>query len=132
MPRFTAPILALALAAAALPVRADDIGQQLYTNYCATCHGATGHGNGVVAEFLTVPVPDLTTIAARNDGAFPMLAVIHIIDGRTGVRPHGDRMPVWGDAFSETVDPGTTGYGSVIETRGRVMSLALYLESIQQ
>ncbi|EPX82004.1 hypothetical protein Salmuc_02369 [Salipiger mucosus DSM 16094] len=99
-------------------------------NACASCHGAEAKGDGPLAEFLTVEVSDLTQIAARNDGVFPLIDVIHIIDGRTGGRPHGDPMPVWGQRFKEAM--GEAGpYASEIVVRGRILSLAYYIESIQ-
>ena len=59
---------------------ADDIGQAEYMNSCATCHGASAGGDGPLAELMTVPVPDLTMISAGNDGVFPMLSVIQVIN----------------------------------------------------
>jgi mono/diheme cytochrome c family protein len=120
-----------ALAAAPALAQAADPGASLYMTYCASCHGADGTGGGPVADLLTVPVPDLTTVAARHEGRFPLLEVIHIIDGRSGVRAHGGSMPVWGTAFSTEADDRGL-YGSAAEVRGRVLALALYLESLQQ
>ncbi len=109
-----------------------DIGKGLYDEFCMTCHGASAKGGGEIADILTIKMPDLTALAARNDGKFPMLEVIHVIDGRTGLRAHGGPMPLFGNMFSsQSADQGL-GYGSVIETRGRVLSLAMYLESLQQ
>ena len=125
-----AVILSLHVASSA---QAQDTGagQAEYMNYCATCHGETGTGDGPLADLMTVDVPDLTKLSASNDGNFPMLDVIMEIDGRTGVRGHGYPMPVWGNRFK--ADAGDIGeYATEIETRGRTLSLALYLESIQE
>ncbi|WP_083950564.1 c-type cytochrome [Roseivivax lentus] len=108
----------------------SDHGEALYTQFCATCHGAEAMGDGPLTDLLTTEVPDLHGLSARNDGVFPMLEVIHIIDGRTGVRAHGGPMPVYGDVFSRN-GRGDMDYGSVLETRGKILSLAYYLESIQ-
>lgn len=105
-----------------------DIGAGLYADYCAACHGATAKGDGDMANVMTIASPDLTGLAAANGGAFPMLKVIHIIDGRTGVRAHGGAMPIFGRSFSSDGE----GYGGVLEGRGRILSLAMYLESIQK
>jgi len=127
---------AVVLAATAVPAAAQnrDVGEELFQQFCQSCHGPAGDGHGPVAQFLNVPPPDLTTIAARNDGEFPMLQVIQTIDGRNIIGPHGGAMPMWGAVFSgdmgETMQ--TYGYGTVLEARGRLMSLAMYLESIQQ
>ena len=107
-----------------------EIGEEGYRQYCATCHGQTGKGDGAMAEMLTDSIPDLTQLSANNDGVFPMLNVIHVIDGRTGLRGHGGPMPVYGALFDEqAVSPGP--YGGPLYVRGRVLSLAYYLEQIQ-
>lgn len=106
-------------------------GANEYAWACASCHGLSGRGDGPLAEYMTVAVPDVTGIAARNNGVFPMLDVIQIIDGRTGVRAHGGPMPVWGDRFAADV-PATAGdYAAEIAVRGRVLALAMYLQAIQ-
>ena len=127
-----------ALAAAALLcggaafAQSADIGERIYMQYCATCHGEAADGTGPLTELMTVKVPDLTQLSAANDGEFPMLKVIHIIDGRTGLRGHGGPMPTYGDIFAAEL-PGDVGpYTTSVATRGRVLSLALYLESIQK
>jgi mono/diheme cytochrome c family protein len=124
----------LAVCLVGTAAQADELadGKRLYDEFCMACHGAAGKGAGEIADLLTVDVPDLTHLADRNDGAFPMLEVIHIIDGRTGIRAHGGPMPLYGSMFSNQSALAGTGYGSVIETRGRILSLAMYLESIQE
>jgi mono/diheme cytochrome c family protein len=62
--------------------RSMESGSELYTTYCASCHGANAHGNGSVAIFLRVPPADLTQIAKRNKGVFDAEKVYRIIDGR--------------------------------------------------
>jgi mono/diheme cytochrome c family protein len=132
-----APLAALALAAAtalraaAAPGHADEIGRAEYVEACAACHGMDGKGEGPLAELMTVEVPDVTTLAAANDGTFPMQEVIMVIDGRTGIRGHGYPMPVWGTRFA--AEAGEIGaMGRELAVRGRVLSLALYLQSIQE
>ena len=108
----------------------EAMGQAVFTHYCATCHGASGTGDGPLTEMITSKVPDLTKISMQNDGEFPMLDVIHIIDGRTGLRGHGGPMPTYGAVFaSESFD---AEFGSVIYTRAKILSLAYFLESIQE
>lgn len=129
----SAAIVALAASGAAGqetgPVT-DGAGQALYMENCATCHGTQGTGDGPLAELMTVPMPDLTQISAAHDGTFPMLETIMVIDGRTGIRGHGYPMPVWGDRFKAEVP--TDDHAAEIDARGRVLSLALYLQSIQE
>ncbi len=112
-----------------------DVGANIYNQYCATCHGASGMGDGPLTEIMMDKVADLTQLTARNDGAFPMLEVIHIIDGRTGVRGHGGPMPTYGDIFTAeaSATDGMSGdYSAVLAARGRILSVAMYLESLQQ
>ncbi|WP_254899173.1 c-type cytochrome [Thalassococcus arenae] len=118
-------------AGAAFAQEAKDPGAEAYAQYCATCHGATGAGDGPLTEMMTASVPDLRTLTERHDGVFPMLEVIHIIDGRTGMRAHGGPMPVYGALFVEE-SGGMTPYSDVLYSRGKVLSLAYFLERIQQ
>ncbi len=83
-------------------------GADLFVSYCASCHGRDGKGNGPMASALKVPPSDLTRIAIRNQGTFPLAKVEKIIEGanQPGVGSsstggHGSRdMPVWGPIFS--------------------------------
>jgi len=40
-------------------------GKQMYINYCASCHGVDGRGNGPAAAALKMPPTDLTVLS-RN------------------------------------------------------------------
>lgn len=131
MTALAASAAALVMSAGMLTAEPVDEGAILFADFCAVCHGASGKGDGDMAALMTTPPPDLTALSARNDGEFPMLKVIHTIDGRTGVRSHGNPMPIFGRVFSFGADDEYNPYGSVLEVRGRILSLALYLESIQ-
>ncbi len=125
---------ALAAAIVAAPVVAQEAapGRTLYMDACAGCHGAEAIGDGPAAELLSVPVPDLTRLAARNDGEFPRLKVIYIIDGRTGIRAHGGPMPVFGSLLSGQPGIEDADDGSPVFADRRILALVDYLESIQQ
>lgn len=76
-------------------------GKNLYSKFCASCHGETGRGDGPVSNSIAVEVPDLTLIARRHGGTYPRDRVEKIIDGRHILGAHGTRtMPVWGEDFS--------------------------------
>ena len=82
-----------------------DNGKQMFLQYCSSCHGRTGLGDGPVSRDLTVKVPDLTILARKHRGIYPLAEVIAALDGRRVVRGHGDReMPVWGDKFRSEVE----------------------------
>lgn len=107
------------------------IGAALYGQFCAGCHGAGGRGDGPLAPLITAGMPDLTRLSRRNDGVFPMLAVVRTIDGRTRLAAHGGPMPVWGEVFRDAGQIRLGLEGSALEVQGRIMALTLYLEAIQ-
>jgi mono/diheme cytochrome c family protein len=78
-------------------------GSALFKAYCAVCHGSGGKGTGPMAQSLKKTIPDLTYLATRNGGRFPLERVQKIISGevQAGIT-HGTReMPVCGPVFSE-------------------------------
>jgi mono/diheme cytochrome c family protein len=125
-------VLAACLVATPLAAQEADLGERTYMGACAGCHGSEGIGDGPAAGLMSVPVPDLTRLAAGNDGAFPRLEVIHVIDGRTGIRAHGGPMPVFGALFSGQPGIEDAPDGSPVFADRRILALADYLESIQR
>ena len=113
---------------------AQDAGKAEYMVACAGCHGESGLGQGPFSEWLSIDVPGLTGIAASNDGVFPYLDIFMVVDGRTGVRGHGDggSMPIWGDRYSMAAGDDFGPYGAEVVTRGRIAVLVDYIESIQE
>lgn len=112
--------------------QATEDGKNEFMTACAGCHGETAMGDGPFAPLLNIEVPGLTGLAADNEGVFPWLDVFLIVDGRTGVRGHGEIMPIWGDRFSASARESFGEYGAEVVTRGRIAVLVDYLESIQQ
>lgn len=103
--------------------------QRLFRVSCAACHGEDARGNGPVASVLSVPVPDLTHIAARRNGQFPELEIFRIIDGQADLSAHGTRhMPVWGYEFFGTDVDDEQAHRQASE---KVDRLVAYLKSIQ-
>lgn len=100
--------------------------QQMYTAYCAVCHGTFGRGNGPAAEGLTVPPPDLTALARKNGGKYPSDHVRSAIEGDLRLPTHGAKeMPAWGDLFWRM----SQGHSSEVQLR--VSTLNNYIESLQ-
>ena len=80
-------------------------GRDSFEFYCASCHGTTGKGDGPTASVLKTRPTDLTSLARRNDGAFPEVRVVEVVTG-TGrqVDAHGSSgMPVWGPIFADSI-----------------------------
>ncbi len=101
-------------------------GPALYRAYCAVCHGSDATGNGPMAPALRVPPPDLTRIAERNGGLFPMARVERIIAGEEPLASgHGTReMPLWGPIFCQVERDQDLG-------RVRIDNLTRYLMGLQ-
>src|SRR5271157_5447452 len=75
-------------------------GREMYSAYCAVCHGKDGKGSGPAAEALKVPPPDLTTLARKTDNSYPSDRVRSAIAGEVRLPTHGSKeMPVWGELF---------------------------------
>lgn len=105
-------------------------GRSQYQEYCAACHGQDATGAGPVAAELRVPPPDLTRIAERRGGEFPLAELSQVIDGTRRIDAHGTReMPVWGEAFAAESAEEPRQRELV---RGKILMLLVYLESIQR
>jgi mono/diheme cytochrome c family protein len=101
-------------------------GLEMYTSYCAVCHGTDGKGAGPAASALKVPPTDLTTLSKNNGGKFPAMKVMATISGQSAVAAHGSReMPVWGSLF------WNMSHGHEGEVQQREANLTKYIESLQ-
>jgi mono/diheme cytochrome c family protein len=102
-------------------------GKQLYTSYCALCHGGDGKGGGPFSTQLKVWPPDLTQLSKKNKGVFPQMHVEEAVDGEFGKAAHGSaEMPIWGPVFR------SMAHGRKDSARVRIVALVKYLESMQE
>ena len=109
----------------------SDAHKALYLQYCASCHGPNGKGDGTLSRILWTKPADLTQIAKKNGGQFPFQKVVEFIDGTNPVRAHGaPDMPVWGEIFRHEA---TTASEKEKQARaqGKAMFITEYLRSIQ-
>jgi mono/diheme cytochrome c family protein len=142
-PRIAAAIMALVfpmLAAAQnkptvkrVPVQTNSVvsGKEMFQTYCSPCHGKSGKGDGPAGPAMRVPPPDLTKLAAKNNGVFPEAEVAEALrEGPTATpttSAHGSQtMPVWGPVF-RSMSPQTAGL-----TNLRIHNLVEYVRSIQE
>ncbi len=130
---FSMAALALGTILAAPTSSAEELstytGAQLYTRFCAACHGRTAEGNGPVAPFFKLAPPDLTQLAKRRGGEFPTEKLQQIIDGRANLAPHGSRqMPVWGIEFVSAEGTAAEGRAGADTLIARLVE---YLRSLQ-
>ena len=81
------------------PLHSDDPvvkqGQQIYSQSCALCHGADGHGRTQLGQGMYPPAMDLTSPHVQHWNDAELFWVI-----QNGVRLTG--MPAWKSALSET------------------------------
>jgi mono/diheme cytochrome c family protein len=107
-------------------------GKGSYLRYCASCHGDDGKGDGPYAPLLKLKPADLTQLAKKNNGVFPVGRVTRILDGSEEIPGHGSRQkPVWGHPFGAGEE---TAGGNAAPTvaRERIELLLRYLNSIQE
>lgn len=106
-------------------------GEDDFKQYCASCHGVSGKGDGPVAPSLKNPPTDLRTLSANNGGSFPKKHVMDVVQGNKDYdkkfRTHGPSvMPVWGNIFLDESD----GRSSIASAR--IKNVVRYIESIQK
>ena len=132
-------VIVLALLAFPHPGNAQvrSVGKNDFQKFCAECHGMSGKGDGPRAKTLEKRPADLTKLAARNGGVFPVVHVYGVIDGRAEVWVHGIRdMPVWGDIYTREMQarvprdiPPDVINGLV---RARILEMIEYLLTLQE
>jgi mono/diheme cytochrome c family protein len=100
--------------------------KQMYTSYCAPCHGTDGKGHGPVAASLKNQPTDLTEIQKNNNGKFPDAHVAAILQFGTEVPAHGTpTMPVWGPIL------GSMNRANLQDKQLRISNLTHYLQTMQ-
>lgn len=101
-------------------------GKQMFTEYCAACHGNDGTGKGPAAAALKKAPADLTQLAAHNNGTFPEMHVYRFIEGDDLVAAHGSRdMPVWGTIFN-----AMSAHDDMVQMR--IANLTAYIQTLQK
>jgi mono/diheme cytochrome c family protein len=113
------------------PADVIESGADLYTQYCASCHGVTAHGDGPAAASLKPPPGDLTRLGPRWGTPLDRERLAAFLDGREAPHAHGSpAMPVWG----EQLYAGEREESPAREAarRGTILLILEYLETLQQ
>jgi mono/diheme cytochrome c family protein len=99
-------------------------GVEMFSAYCAACHGPSGKGNGPAAPALKTTPADLSQLAKKNGGTFPTNHVEQVLRVGLPLTSHGSSdMPTWGDTFRVMGDEGTV--------RLRIANLISHLQTLQ-
>lgn len=100
-------------------------GSEMFTAYCASCHGSDAKGGGPAAAALKQKPADLTLLAQKNGGKYPVgLLPTTLADVNANV--HGSReMPIWGPVFS------SVSHNDPMVVKLRIDNISRYIESLQ-
>ena len=128
-------VTALAVGSAQQPtvtIKADKTpannGKQMFVSYCAPCHGVDGKGQGPVASALVVKPANLTELSKNNNGKFPDVHVLAVINLGAKVEAHGVKdMPVWGPVLGGMDEFGNNPNMQAL----RVNNLENYVKTLQ-
>ncbi len=108
----------------------DVVGKSEFMNYCASCHGSNGKGDGPIVNFLKQKPPDLTKLSNNNNGHFPFDRIWKVFDGSYQFDSHGSsEMPIWGYKFIRETqnenEPNTVA-------KAKALDIILYIQVIQE
>ncbi|QGX97813.1 c-type cytochrome [Roseovarius faecimaris] len=123
-------ILALVACAQTVSDTSLERGREIFASYCASCHGSSGTGDGILATDLPVRPADLTMLSKRNGGVFPTSDVMAKIYGYPG-RYQAEVMPEFGPVLEGPSVRWTDEAGLQVDTPQALLDLATYLQSLQ-
>lgn len=98
-----------------------------YQVFCASCHGAEGRGDGVIAKSLRKHPTDLTQLTIGNNGVYPKERVAKAIDGSQPDGAHSAAdMPAWAEVFAKSSDSA-----GAENAAARIDGLVKYINTLQ-
>lgn len=101
-------------------------GKQMFTSYCAPCHGVDGRGHGPAAAALKTQPTDLTELSRKNHGRFPDTHIVSVMQFGSDVPAHGSaEMPVWGPILAKM------NVSNVQDKQLRISNLSRYIQTMQ-
>lgn len=124
-------LIVLSLLSMASSLDAGSTGGDLYQTHCLQCHGPGGKGDGPAAAALATAPADLTKVAARRDGVWPMLEVMAIIDGYSRNTLPRPGMPVFEEFLDNEMVEFDTGNGITVLVPTKLVEIATFLLALQ-
>lgn len=112
-------------------LEAQSVGELLFKKNCVSCHGVTGQGGGPLSAGLGTAPANLTQIAARRDGVWPMLEIMSILDGYLKATNPRQDMPIIEDLLDNEMVEFDTGNGLMTLVPAKLVEVTNYLESLQ-
>ena len=130
--RLALTLVGCLLAGAAMAQPRFDAGKREFDDNCAACHGKDGKGAGSITDLLKKSPPDLSTLARRNGGIFPLARVYEVVEGAGP--GHGTRdMPAWGKTYSVEAAEYyiDVPYNKEAYVRTRMLAVVEYIHRLQ-
>lgn len=125
------PVLGLTLAAACNPVEVDrETGRDLYLANCASCHGASGRGDGPLAADLPRPPADLTRRPDIGE-PFPEAHIMAYVHGYSRRDAPDEVMPEFAGKLQGETVLYDIGDGIPTPTPLPLVLVAEYVRSLQ-
>jgi hypothetical protein len=112
-------------------MKAQSAGEALFMENCVACHGTAGRGDGPLAAGLATKPANLTEIAARRNGVWPMLEIMSVIDGYSRNTLPREDMPVFENFLDNEMVEFDTGNGANTLVPEKLIDIVEFLLSLQ-